>query len=322
MDPSFCKLALSVIETEASAINALSQRIDTNFSEACELLLNCKGRIIVIGVGKSGHIANKIAATFASTGSPAFFIHAAEAAHGDFGMITPGDVVLAISKSGASTEILTLLPFIKRLNLPLIALTAEADSPLAIAADITLDISVKQEACPLGLAPTTSTTVTLVMGDAIAIALLSKKGFKSEDFALSHPGGALGKKLLLRVDDLYHSGDSLPIVKCETLIREALIEITQKKLGMTCVVDKYYTLKGIFTDGDVRRALTSDVNINETPIHQVMTKTCLTISPTLLAAEALNIMQEKAITSLVIVDGQNKPLGVIHMHDIIKAGIR
>jgi len=318
---NFCALGLAVIETEAQAVFELTQRIDERFEKACELLLACKGRIVVTGMGKSGHIANKIAATFSSTGSPAFFMHPGEASHGDLGMITRQDIVVAISHSGNTAEIVTLLPLLKRLEIPLITLTGNMESVLAKTANINLDVSIKQEACPLGLAPTTSTTVSLVMGDALAIALLQARGFSAEDFALSHPGGMLGKRLLLRIDDLYHKGDELPIVSERATVSEALIEVTDKKLGMTCVVDNHGRLTGVYTDGDVRRTLNRQCDINTTQIKEVMTKNCRTITKGMLAAEAISIMQKHSITSLVIVDDENRPYAVLHLHDLLKAGV-
>lgn len=318
---NFCKLGLAVIETEAQAVFELAQRIDQRFETACELLLACKGRVVVTGMGKSGHIANKIAATLSSTGTPAFFMHPGEASHGDLGMITRQDTVLAISNSGHTNEIVTLLPLLKRLEVPLIALTGDPESTLAKAADVNLDISIRHEACPLGLAPTTSTTVSLVMGDALAIALLQVRGFSAEDFALSHPGGSLGRRLLLRIDELCHKGDELPLIDEQATISEALIEVTAKKLGMTCVVDRQGKLAGVYTDGDVRRTLTQHYDINTTSLSQVMSRGCKTIAKDLLAAEALAIMQKHGITSLVVVDEANRPTAVIHLHDLLRAGV-
>lgn len=317
----FCKLGLAVIETEAQAVFELSKRVDANFEKACRLMLACQGRIVVTGMGKSGHIGKKIAATLASTGSPAFFMHPGEASHGDLGMITRQDVVLAISYSGTTREISTLLPLLKRLEVPLISLTGNNESILAQHADVNLDISVKQEACPLGLAPTTSTTVTLVLGDALAIALLQARGFSAEDFALSHPGGALGKRLLLRIDELCHKGRELPLSREQDTISQALIEVTNKKLGMTCVVDAQGRLQGVYTDGDIRRSLTSQCDINTTRLTEVMTKNCQTVQKNLLAAEALAIMQKHSISALVAVDEQMRPYGVVHLHDLLKAGV-
>lgn len=318
---NFCTLGLAVIETEAQAVFELTQRIDARFEKACELLLACKGRIVVTGMGKSGHIANKLAATFSSTGSPAFFMHPGEASHGDLGMITRQDTVVAISHSGNTIEIVTILPLLKRLEVPLITLTGNVESILAKSADVNLDVSIKHEACPLGLAPTTSTTVSLVMGDALAIALLQARGFSAEDFALSHPGGALGKKLLLRIDDLCHKGEQLPLTNERATISEALIEVTEKKLGMTCVVDNHGYLLGVYTDGDVRRTLTRQYDINTTQLKEVMTRNCRTISMGMLAAEALAIMQKYSITSLVVVDDENRPQAVLHLHDLLRAGV-
>lgn len=318
---NFCKLGLAVIETEAQAVFDLTQRIDERFETACELLLACKGRVVVTGMGKSGHIGNKIAATFSSTGTPAFFMHPGEASHGDLGMLTRQDTVLAISNSGFTNEIVTLLPLLKRLEVPLITLTGNSESTIAKAADVNLDISIHQEACPLGLAPTTSTTVSLVMGDALAIALLQARGFSAEDFALSHPGGALGRRLLLHIDELCHQGDELPLVSEQATISEALIEVTAKKLGMTCVVDAHGYLSGVYTDGDIRRTLTQNFDINTTPLSRVMSKNCKTIKKGLLAAEALAIMQKYSITSLVVVDDNDRPAAVIHLHDLLRAGV-
>ena len=318
---NFCKLGLAVIETEAQAVFELTQRIDEHFEAACELLLACKGRVVVTGMGKSGHIGKKIAATFSSTGTPAFFMHPGEACHGDLGMITHQDVVLAISNSGHTHEIITLLPLLKRLDVPLIALSGNPTSTLAKVADVNIDISIRQEACPLGLAPTTSTTVSLVMGDALAIALLQARGFSAEDFARSHPGGALGKRLLLRIDETCHNGDELPVVNEQVTIREALIEVTAKKLGMTCVTDSQGHLVGIYTDGDVRRTLTQQYDINTTPLKEVMTRNCRTITHGILAAEALALMQKYSITALVVIDEANRPAAVVHLHDLLRAGV-
>jgi arabinose-5-phosphate isomerase len=317
----FCKLGLAVIETEAQAIFDLTQRIDHRFEAACKLLLACKGRVVVTGMGKSGHIGNKIAATFSSTGTPAFFMHPGEASHGDLGMITKQDTVIAISNSGFTNEIVTLLPSLKRLEIPVITLTGNEESTLAKAANVNLDISIRQEACPLGLAPTTSTTVSLVMGDALAIALLQARGFSAEDFALSHPGGSLGRCLLLRIDELCHHGNELPLIDEQATVSQALIEVTEKKLGMTCVVNSHGYLAGVYTDGDIRRTLTQNYDINTTPIASVMSRNCKTVTKGLLAAEALAIMQKYSITSLVVVDENNRPTAVIHLHDLLRAGV-
>jgi arabinose-5-phosphate isomerase len=318
---NFCKLGLAVIETEAQAVFELTHRINEHFEAACELLLSCKGRIVVTGMGKSGHIGKKIAATFSSTGTPSFFMHPGEASHGDMGMITRQDTVLAISNSGNTPEIITLLPLLKRLDVPVIALTGNLESTLAKIATINLDVSIQQEACPLGLAPTTSTTVALVMGDALAIALLQARGFSAEDFALSHPGGSLGKRLLLRVEDICHSGNELPLVNEDVTVREALIEVTAKKLGMTCVINPQGQLAGIYTDGDIRRTLTQQYDVNATAVKKVMSPNCQTIRHGMLAAEALALMQKYSITSLVIIDDDRQPTAVVHLHDLLRAGV-
>ena len=316
-----CKLGRAVIEIESKMIKSLLDRIDDQFAQACCLLLGCEGKVIVMGMGKSGHIAKKIAATFASTGTPAFFIHPGEAKHGDFGMITNKDTLLVISNSGETEEILCILPFIKRLNIPLITLTGKPQSSLAKAATISIDVSVEQEACPLGLAPTSSTTAALVMGDALAISLLEHRGFTAEDFALSHPGGSLGRRLLLRVEDLMQTGDHIPKIDENTVLKSALMEISQKKLGMTTVIEKNAGLVGILTDGDVRRAFDNNADVYSTPVHQVMTKKPRIISSDTLAAEALNIMNNNKITALIITNEENHPIGVIHLHDILRAGV-
>ena len=313
--------ALRTIALEAEAVAAMAGRIDGDFTQACQLIMHCKGRIIVTGMGKSGHIGNKIASTLASTGSPAFFVHPGEASHGDLGMITRDDVVVAISNSGNTAEIVTLLPLIKRLDIPLISMTGDRQSLLAEAANINLDVSVDKEACPLNLAPTTSTTVTLVMGDALAIALLEARGFTAEDFAFSHPGGALGRKLLLRVCDIMHSGDEVPRVQESTLLKDALLEMTAKGFGLTTVVDAQNTLIGVFTDGDLRRVVDNQVDINSAAIGEVMTRGGNAIDANILAAQALNIMESKKITALVVEDEAHHPLGVLHMHDILRAGV-
>lgn len=316
-----CKLGRAVIETEAATISSLADRINEDFAKACHLLLNCNGRIIVMGMGKSGHIGKKIAATFASTGSPAFFIHPGEAKHGDFGMITKNDALLIISNSGETDEIVDILPFIKRLNLPLITLSGNTQSTLAKAATINIDVSVEKEACPLGLAPTSSTTAALVMGDALAISLLERRGFTAEDFALSHPGGSLGRRLLLRVDEVMHTGQAIPKVNLDSMLKTALVEMTQKKLGMTTVLTQNGELAGIFTDGDVRRAFDNNADVHQTSIANIMTKNPKVIRPGTLAAEALHIMETFKITALIVTDDQQKPMGVVHLHDILRAGV-
>ena len=308
------------IRMELESINTLSERIDHTFGRACQLILNCTGRIVVTGIGKSGHIANKIAATLASTGTPAFFLHPAEANHGDLGKVTRDDVVIAISNSGKSAELLTLLPLFKRLSIPIITMTGNADSLMAQAADINLDISVDYEACPLGLAPTSSTTVTLVLGDALAVALLEARGFTADDFAFSHPGGALGKRLLLKVESIMHTKERLPVVETTTTLRDTLIEMTQKGLGMTVVTDNGQ-LAGIFTDGDLRRVFDEYKNIDQIAVGSAMTVDPITISGSSLAAEALGTMEKNAVTSLVVTDEEQQPVGVVHIQDILRAGI-
>ncbi|MDH5446913.1 MAG: KpsF/GutQ family sugar-phosphate isomerase [Gammaproteobacteria bacterium] len=315
-------LAQAVIDTEQNAIQALKSRIDDTFVKACEYMLACEGRIVVTGMGKSGHIGSKIAATLASTGSPAFFVHPGEASHGDLGMITAKDVVLAISNSGETDEILTIVPLIKRLAVPLIAMTGNPKSTLGRDASVHLDISVEKEACPLGLAPTSSTTATLVMGDALAVALLETRGFTADDFALSHPGGRLGKRLLLHVRDIMHTGDECPKVRETASLSEALVEMTHKKLGMTSVVNDKNKILGVFTDGDLRRVLDhGQVNIKQLTISQCMTANCKTIASHQLAAEALQMMDSMSINALPVVDENNNLIGALNMHDLLSAGV-
>ncbi|MBN1683817.1 MAG: KpsF/GutQ family sugar-phosphate isomerase [Gammaproteobacteria bacterium] len=316
-----CKSAKKTVQTELEAVKNLLGRIDESFIRACEYILNCEGRIVVTGMGKSGHIAHKIAATLASTGTPAFFVHPAEACHGDFGMITKHDVVLAISNSGTTKEILTLLPMVKRLGVPLITLTGKSHSTLAQQADINLNVSVDHEACPLNLAPTASTTAALVMGDAIAIALLEAKGFTEEDFALSHPGGNLGRKLLLRVKDIMRTGDAIPQVTETAKLADALLEMTRKGLGMTAITDNSGIVIGIFTDGDLRRSLEKRPDIHKTNITDLMTKNCTTIDSETLAAKALQLLESKKISQLLVVDNYNKLIGAFNFHDLLQAGI-
>lgn len=314
------QLGLAVIETEAKAILALRARIDAHFVKACQLILACEGRVVVLGMGKSGHVGGKIAATLASTGSPAFFVHPGEASHGDLGMITSKDVVLALSNSGETDEILTILPLIKRLAAPLIALTGNPLSTLAKAADVHVDVSVEQEACPLGLAPTSSTTAALVMGDALAIALLEARGFTAEDFARSHPGGRLGRRLLLLIKDVMHTGDTVPKVPETATLSQALMEMTKKKLGMTAIVDGTGRLVGVFTDGDLRRLLDGRVDVHTTTIASVMTRQFVTVTPDILAAEALQVMETRAINGLLVAtDGLL--VGALNMHDLLRAGV-
>lgn len=320
-DQKLRELGLAVIQVEAQAVANLAGQINDNFVTACKLLFNCTGRVVVIGMGKSGHIAGKIAATLASTGTPAFFVHPGEASHGDLGMVTPKDVVLALSNSGETGEVLTILPIIKRLGVPLIAITGNTDSTLARFATTYLNVSVAQEACPLGLAPTSSTTAALVMGDALAVSLLEARGFTRDDFALSHPGGSLGKRLLLRVSDIMHVGNAMPSVPESALISHALLEMTEKQLGMTAVVEADNKVIGIFTDGDLRRMLSKNFDIHNTPITEVMTPHCTVISADMLAAEAMQIMEQKKINALLVVDKQLCAIGALNMHDLIKAGI-
>ena len=320
-DKDIQALALAVIHTEAQAILALAKQINDQFIQACHLMLHCPGRVVVTGMGKSGHIAGKIAATLASTGTPAFFVHAGEASHGDLGMITRHDVVLALSYSGETDEILTILPIIKRLGVPLIAMTGNANSTLAKFATAHINIAVEQEACPLGLAPTSSTTAALVMGDALAVSLLETKGFTRDDFALSHPGGSLGKRLLLRVVDIMHVGKAIPFVYLGALVSSALLEMTDKKLGMTAVINTDHQVAGIFTDGDLRRMLEKNLDIHQTFIDQVMTPCCTVIKSEMLAAEAMQIMEKKQINALLVVDQQQVLLGALNMHDLVRAGI-
>lgn len=313
--------AQRTIRLEIEAIADLSARIDSHFVRACEMILSTQGRVVVVGMGKSGHVGRKIAATLASTGTAAFFVHPAEASHGDMGMITANDVVLALSNSGTTAEILTLLPLIKRLGINLISITGNPDSVLAKAAQANLDARVAQEACPLNLAPTSSTTVSLVLGDALAIALLEARGFTAEDFAFSHPGGALGRRLLLKVENVMHQGPELPCVAQGTLLRDALLEMTHKGLGMTAVLDAQQRLAGVFTDGDLRRALDRGVDVRSTLIDDVMTRQSKTARPEMLAAEALKIMEDHKISALVIVDEHNVPVGAMNMHDLLRAGV-
>ncbi|MFV3090455.1 KpsF/GutQ family sugar-phosphate isomerase [Pseudomonas sp. GW6] len=313
--------AQRTIRLELEAVQELLPRINADFIKACELILSCKGRVVVVGMGKSGHIGNKIAATLASTGTPSFFVHPAEASHGDMGMITKDDIVLALSNSGSTAEIVTLLPLIKRLGIRLISMTGNPDSPLAKAAEVNLDARVSQEACPLNLAPTSSTTASLVLGDALAIALLEARGFTAEDFAFSHPGGALGRRLLLKVENVMHSGESLPQVTRGTSLRDALLEMTQKGLGMTTVLEADGHLAGIFTDGDLRRALDKGIDVRDARIDDVMTPHGKTIRAEMLAAEALKIMEDNKISALVVVDGNDRPIGAFNLGDLLRAGV-
>ena len=313
-------VAKQVLDTEVAGLTQLDQYFNDDFCKACDLILNNKGKVVVMGMGKSGHIGNKIAATLASTGTSAFFVHPGEAAHGDLGMIEPGDIVIAISNSGESGEILSLFPVLKRLNIKIISMTGKPVSNMATLSDIHLQISVPEEACPLGLAPTTSTTATLVMGDALAVALLQARGFTAQDFALSHPGGALGRQLLLKLDDIMHTGDALPVVAPDALVRDALLEISQKGLGMTAIVGADGQMAGIFTDGDLRRILDKRVDIHNTQIGDVMTLNPTVADPNMLAVEGLNLMQAKSINGLMLCQ-EGKLVGALNMHDLLKAGV-
>lgn len=317
--------AKRVLKIESEAIARLIDRIDDNFEQAVELILKCKGRVVVTGMGKSGLIGKKIAATLASTGTPALFLHPAEGAHGDLGMVTRGDTVIAISNSGETEEITRMLPSLKRLNIPLIALTGNKESTLAKNSDVVIDVSVTEEACPLGLAPTASTTATLAMGDAIAVALLDRRGFKEEDFACFHPGGSLGKRLLLRVQDLMHTGDAIPIVTEQTLIKDAIYEISSKKMGITSVLDRDGRIVGVISDGDLRRWMEKTEKSGENLLHkkagEIMTRNPKVISSSALAAEAVSVMERHSITCLIVSEQDLKPVGVIHLHDLLRAGI-
>ena len=317
----FISSAKRVIDIEARAIAQLEALLDNSFEAACRLLIACKGKVVVSGMGKSGHIGRKIAATLASTGTPAFFMHPGEANHGDLGMLSRDDVLIAISNSGETSELLNLLPVIKRLSVPIIAITQQRTSHLAQHADVVLGIGDVEEACSLGLAPTSSTTATLVLGDALAIALLDAKGFTSTDFALSHPGGSLGRKLLLTVSDLMCKETQVPIISGTRLVPDALMEITSKGLGMTSVVDEHGKMIGVFTDGDLRRLLDARVNIHDTLVSRVMTSGGKTVSPQLLAVEALNLMEASKISALIVVDADHRPIGALNMHMLLSAGV-
>jgi arabinose-5-phosphate isomerase len=313
--------ALRVLEIEQRAIAQLAQYIDDAFVEACQLILSCKGKVIVCGMGKSGHIGHKISATFASTGTPAFFMHPAEANHGDLGMLTEQDILLAISNSGETEELLALIPVVKRMSVPIIAMTSNPKSTLGKYADVNLCIKVEQEACSLGLAPTSSTTATLVMGDAMAVALLDARGFTSEDFALSHPGGSLGRRLLIKLEDVMVKEQSLPLVSGSQNLREVLLVISQKALGMAGVIDDNGKLLGIFTDGDLRRVLDDRIDIHKTQIQEIMTPNSITAKPDILAAEVLTLMQKHKISSLFVTNSDDKPIGAINMQLLLQAGI-
>lgn len=314
--------AKRVLKIEADSINSLIERIGENFLQAIDILFFCEGRVVVTGMGKSGIIGKKIAATLASTGTPALFLNPAEGIHGDLGMITKGDVLIAISNSGETEELNKILPLIKRLDVKLISLTGGLNSTLALISDVVLDVGVKEEACPLGLIPTASTTAALAMGDALAVSLLEKRGFKEEDFAFYHPGGTLGKKLLLKVEDLMHKDKDIPAVYEDTSVKDAILEISSKKLGMTSVLDNKGKLCGIITDGDLRRLLEKgETDIFRIKVKDVMTRNPKTINSNELAAKAVSIMEQHSITSLIIVNEDNKPEGIIHLHDLLKTGV-
>ena len=312
---------VAVIDTEARALAALVDKVDDGFAAACRFMLACRGRVVVTGMGKSGHVARKIAATLASAGTPAFFVHPGEASHGDLGMITGADMVVALSNSGETDEILIILPIIKRLGIPFVTLTGNEHSRLASEADVNIDVSVEQEACPLGLAPTASTTAALAMGDALAIALLEARGFSAQDYARSHPGGRLGRRLLLHIADVMHTGADVPRVRTGETVSNALVEMTRSRLGMTAIIDDSDRVLGVFTDGDLRRAIESDIDMKRTPIDEVMTRNCVTVAPEALAAEAVHIMQQHAINSLPVVDASTRLVGALNMHDLLRAGV-
>ena len=314
-------LARRVIDLEAAGVASLSERIDEQFARAVELCLDCRGRVVVTGMGKSGHIGGKLAATLASTGTPSFFVHPGEASHGDLGMITAHDAVLAISYSGETSEIVTILPLIKRLDLSLITMTGNPSSTLARAATVNLDVTVSEEACPLNLAPTTSTTATLAMGDALAVALLELRGFTREDFARSHPGGALGRRLLLSVADVMRTGDDIPRVRRDAPFKEGLVEMTSKGLGMTAVVNADNGVEGIFTDGDLRRALDGSRDLRDTTMGEIIRPGCKTVAADVLAAEAVRMMDEHKITQLLVTDDDNRLIGALNVHDLLRAGV-
>jgi arabinose-5-phosphate isomerase len=320
-DEQLLASASRALGIEARAVQALQQRLDARFAQACRTCLACEGRVVVTGMGKSGHIAGKIASTLASTGTPAFFMHPAEAGHGDLGMITRTDVVLAISNSGETPELVVLVPHLKRLGVPLIVMTGTSSSTLAGAATVTLDVSVPEEACPLNLAPTASTTATLAMGDALAVAMLEARGFTRQDFALSHPGGTLGRRLLLHVEDLMRKGDAIPRIPPEALLREGLIEMSRKGLGMTVIVDANDRILGVFTDGDLRRTLDSRTDVHVATMREVMTKGGRRIGPRELAAEAVHLMELHHITALPVADEQGRLVGALNVHDLFRAGV-
>jgi arabinose-5-phosphate isomerase len=318
---SLLATARRALAIEARAVEALLARLDGRFAAACQVCLDCQGRVVVTGMGKSGHVARKVAATLASTGTPAFFLHPAEASHGDLGMITRGDAVLALSNSGETPELLLLLPHLKRLAVPLIVMAGKTDSTLGRAATVALDVSVPEEACPLNLAPTASTTATLAMGDALAVAVLEARGFTKQDFARSHPGGTLGRQLLLHVEQIMRTGDALPRVGLRTRLGEGLLEMSRKGLGMTVVVDDDNRILGVFTDGDLRRALDRQVDVHAAIMSEVMTSPCKSIAPQDLAAEAVHLMEVHRITALPVADEQGRLVGALNVHDLFRAGV-
>lgn len=314
-------LAIRVLDIESRAVKSLGERLDASFATACALCLDTSGRIVVTGMGKSGHIGGKIAATLASTGTPAFFVHPAEASHGDLGMITDQDLLLAVSYSGETQEVVTMLPLIKRMGIRLISMTGKPTSTLAKVADAHLDVSVSEEACPLNLAPTASTTASLAMGDALAVALLESRGFTAEDFARSHPSGTLGKRLLLRIADVMHTGTDMPTVAADATLGQGLMEMSEKGLGMTAIVGPEQTILGIFTDGDLRRALDAQIDIHKTLMKDVMHRNSKTASADMLAAEAVHLMEEHKITALLIADSKRRLVGALNIHDLFRAGV-
>lgn len=320
-DPNYIQTARDVFSTEAMAINAVAERIGPSFEQACQLVLDCEGRIIVTGMGKSGHIGGKLASTLASTGTPAFFVHPGEASHGDLGMITPGDLVLAISNSGETPEVLTILPIIKRMGVKYIALVGAMASTLSEQADVALDVTVDSEACPMNLSPTASTTATLAMGDALAIAVLNARNFSEQDFARAHPGGTLGRRLLLYVQDIMRTGDEIPVVHEDDSLGQALMVMTGKGLGMTGIAGDDNRLVGIYTDGDLRRSLSDDTDIQRARIADVMTTEPYTVKPDMLAAEIIAMMRSKSINGVFVIDDEDHIVGALNMHDLLRAGV-
>ena len=316
----FKSIGKKVLDIESIAIAKLKDQLDDSFDITCQLCLDCTGKIIVMGIGKSGHIADKLAATLASTGTPSFFVHPGEASHGDLGMISKSDIVMALSNSGKTEEIVNLLPILKNMGIKIIAMTGDDNSAIATASDVHIDVGVEEEACPMNLSPTASTTAALAMGDAIAVALLEKRGFSVEDFAKSHPGGSIGKKLLLLVQDIMHIDEQIPIVLQDNRLALGLIEMSEKALGMTAVINEKEELVGIYTDGDLRRTLEENVDIQTTLMREVMTQNCITVKPNLLAVKAVEIIQENTITSLVVVE-KNKIVGALNIHDLFRAGV-